>query len=88
MLGIGGVHYYAVSKAIDKKEYSANDIKENILNKLGKSDEELGGGKYVDSAVSNLILVESFMKGLKISKVKAMKVNLTEGLVSSKSYWK
>ncbi|MGB0454178.1 MAG: Ppx/GppA phosphatase family protein [Bacteriovoracaceae bacterium] len=87
VLGIGGVHYYAVSKVINLSEYSANDISQSIKSKLNLSDKELGGGKYVDTAVSNLILVEGIMRGLDVSKVRALKVNLTEGLVSSSQYW-
>lgn len=56
--------------------------------KLGLTDTELGGGKFVTSSVSNMILVEGLMRALNISTVKALKVNLTEGLISSPQYWK
>lgn len=88
VLGIGGVHYYDVSKVIEKEEFTADDISDEVLSKIGMSDEELGGGKYVDSSISNLILVEGLMRNLQISRVKTLKVNLTEGLVSSPKYWK
>lgn len=86
--GIGGVHYYSVSKAINLKTYTSKDLAKNIKAKLSKTDKQLGGGKYVDTALSNLILVEGLMKSLNISNVSALKVNLTEGLVASKKYWK
>ena len=87
VFGIGGVHYYAVSKELGQEEYTADQIQAFLSDKLGKTDEELGGGEYVDTSVSNLILVEGMMRNLNVSSVKALKVNLTEGLVSSELYW-
>jgi hypothetical protein len=37
--------------------------------------------------VSNLILVNGLMKNLKINKINALKINLTEGLAVSNLYW-
>lgn len=87
ILGIGGVHYYAVSKELELEEYSREQIKSGILTKLDKTDDELGGGKFVNTAVSNLILVEGMMAGMETHLVKALRVNLTEGLVVSDNYW-
>ena len=87
ILGIGGVHYYAVSKELNLEEYNADQIKSGILQRLNKRDEELGGGEFVGTAVSNLILVEGMMRGMEISLVKALRVNLTEGLAVSDDYW-
>ncbi len=80
VVGIGGVHFYAVGKALGKREYTAGDIRAALADKLSKTDRELGGGEYVNTAVSNLILVEGMMKHLQIASVKALKINLTEGL--------
>ncbi len=87
ILGIGGVHYYAVSKELELEEYNQEQIKSGILRRLDKTDDELGGGKFVNTAVSNLILVEGMMAGMEINSVKALKVNLTEGLAVSDNYW-
>ena len=87
VFGIGGVHYYAVSKEIGEKKYTADQIQLAITDRLAKTDEELGGGDYVDTAVSNMILVEGMMRSLNISSVSALKINLTEGLVVSEDYW-
>ena len=86
-LGIGGVHYYAVSKELGLSEYTASQIRSGILDRLDKTDEELGGGKFVETAVSNLILIEGMMNGMDVDLVKALKVNLTEGLAISRAYW-
>ena len=85
VVGIGGVHFYAVGDAVGKREYSASDIRSALSGKLAKTDRELGGGEYVDTSVSNLILVEGMMKYLEVASVKSLKVNLTEGLASSET---
>jgi exopolyphosphatase/guanosine-5'-triphosphate,3'-diphosphate pyrophosphatase len=87
VLGIGGVHNYAIAKEIGDNEYSQKTLYSNILKDLNKNDRELGGGKYVDTSLSNKILVEGLINYLKIKKVRAVKVNLTEGLIMSKKYW-
>ncbi len=85
--GIGGVHYYAVSKALGKREYTADDLNSALSDRLNKTDRELGGDEYVTTAVSNLILVEGMMRGLNIHSVRALKVDLTEGLAADEDYW-
>ena len=87
VIGIGGVHYYAVSQAIQSPHFDSKTLNKHILSRLNKTDQELGGGKYVNTAVSNMILVYGIMKELGISQVIAKKVNLTEGLVVSPKYW-
>lgn len=88
VLGIGGVHYYALSKNLKLKEYSSKVIDQKLKKLLNRTDEQLGGGSYIETKVTNVILVNSFMKALGIKKVIPLAVNLAEGLVSSESYWK
>lgn len=89
VLGIGGVHSKAIKNSIKKATYTAKDLFRDIYaNKLYKTDEELGSGQYVRSAVTNLILVEGFMRELNINQVEALDVNLTEGLAVSEKFWK
>ena len=78
--GIGGVHYYAVSKALNKEKYSSDELYWAIFPRLYSTDRQLGGGDYVDTSVSNIILVQSFMDFLNIPEVEPLKVNLTEGV--------
>ena len=87
ILGIGGVHYHAVSKTLGLKEYSADQIRASLQDKLSKTDTELGGGNFVDTSVSNLILVEGMMRALDIPSVRALNIDLAEGLVGSRHYW-
>jgi exopolyphosphatase/guanosine-5'-triphosphate,3'-diphosphate pyrophosphatase len=88
ILGIGGVHYYSISEVIGEKIFTANDILDELIFKFNMSDEQLGGQRYVDTSVSNLIYVERLMRELEMSSVTALKVNLTEGLVATKNFWK
>lgn len=87
VLGIGGVHYHAISQLLKKERFTVNDLSKAIETRLDKTDAELGGGEYVDTMVTNLILVKGLMDYLKVKEIKALKVNLTEGLVNSKTYW-
>lgn len=84
VIGIGGVHYYALSVELQKKTYTADDINQEILKRLNKTNFELGDGKYVNTSVSNMLLVEGLMRSLEINKVQAFNVNLTEGLVQER----
>lgn len=87
VIGIGGVHYYAVSKAINKPKFDSESLQAQIQMRLNMSNEQLGGGKYANTALSNMILVYGIMKELGISAVTAKKVNLTEGLVLDPKFW-
>ena len=58
-------------------------ISKNIL----LDDKSLGGGDFVDTLVTNVILVEGLMNELKIKNVTAFKVNLADGVLASPSFW-
>ena len=87
ILDIGGVHYYSGRGALESDIYTADQIRDLTLTKLNKTDEELGGGDYVATDISNLILVEGMMRGLNAFSIKVIGVNLTEGLTASEQYW-
>ena len=87
VLGLGGVLYYSISGAVDKRHFTADDIRQVFEGKgINKTDEELGNGDYVDTDISNLILVEKMMRNLGISSVQALRVSLTDGIVDD-DYW-
>lgn len=85
--GIGGVHQYAVAGELEQTDYKRAGVLLGVFRNMNKTDDELGGGSYVDTAVSNMILVFSLMKYLDIDSVRALDVNLTEGLAVSKEFW-
>ena len=86
-IGIGGVHYYAIAKALDKTTYSSTFLYQELTKRLNKSDSQLEGGDYVSTSVSNIILVYGMMKTLQISSVEAINIDLSEGLAVSLKYW-
>jgi len=87
IIGIGGVHYYAVSKSVGEKTFNRKSLKKWILKNISKNDQQLGGGDFVDTLVSNVILVYGLMKELEINEVTAAKVNLADGVLATKSFW-
>tara|TARA_B100000925_G_scaffold289031_1_gene271095 strand:+ start:1421 stop:2410 length:990 start_codon:yes stop_codon:yes gene_type:complete len=87
VIGIGGVHYYAVSKSVGKKTYTSDDLSPWVLKSILLDDKSLGGGDFVDTLVTNVILVEGLMNELKIKNVTAFKVNLADGVLASPSFW-
>ena len=87
VIGVGTVHYHAVSEVLGKEQYTADEIQNAIRERLTKTDEELGGGHYVGTSVSNLILVEGMMRNLNIASVKTYRVGREDGLVASPRYW-
>ena len=85
--GIGGVHYHSIYKTVGEIAFRSSTLKGHIFKSLGKTDEELGGGPYVTTSLSNIILVQTLMESLEIPDVTAIQVNLTEGLIASPNYW-
>lgn len=82
VIGIGGVHYYSVGKVVSKTKNYSYDMVINQINRfLNLNDEQLGGGKFVETSVSNLILVAGFMKALGITEVKTGKITMADGLL-------
>lgn len=91
VLGIGGVHYYSIKNQVDpsgiKDTYTVGDVETALNSKIGKTDSDLGNPNYVATDVSNLALIFGFMKALNIYEVKAIKVNMTDGLLLNDKYW-
>jgi exopolyphosphatase / guanosine-5'-triphosphate,3'-diphosphate pyrophosphatase len=87
VLGIGGVLFDSISKRIEKTDYTQEDLRQAILKLASMDDQALGGSPYVDSEVTNLILVLGYMKALEIPSVKALDVNLTDGLLVNSKYY-
>lgn len=83
VIGIGGVHNFAVAPKASQndKTYSRKDLLNAIYQYSTMDDQALGGGKYVDTDVTNLILVAGFMYAMGIEEVEVQKVNLADGLL-------
>jgi exopolyphosphatase/guanosine-5'-triphosphate,3'-diphosphate pyrophosphatase len=82
VLGIGGVHYYAVGKLINNEEstFTFSEVDAKLDERFAMSDEQIGGD-YAATANTNLALVSGFMQSLNIPKVKYGKINLADGLL-------
>ncbi len=88
ILGIGGVLVHSLAGNLKQQRFSSADLYDYISSRLlDKDDSALGGGDYVDSLVTNFILVEGIMQALEIGEVETLDVNLTEGLAVSPEYW-
>lgn len=87
VFGIGGVHYFSVASQLEHKHYSVIELNRFIKQSLGETDNDFGLSPFVDTNLSNPILVETFAKGLGIQNIHALRVNLTQGLVTSPEYW-
>ena len=81
VLGIGSVHRFAIGGQLEQKSWTTQDLRKRLQRSIGKSDQKLGGGTYVSTNVSNMILVLGFMEALDIKKVTALKVNLSDGVL-------
>lgn len=77
--GIGGVHYHSVRELTGWKDhYTPQDVKRALSTILNKSDSQIGG-PFPETQVTNLILVQEYMKALGVKKVYAQKVNMAYG---------
>lgn len=84
--GIGGVLSISVRNQTGKKQFKLQDIMTAIEQRLGKSDEEIGG-KYASTDLTNLILVAGYMKALGVVEVRTLRVNNTSGILINPRYW-
>ena len=88
LIGVGNVHKYVGLNAVENKtELTRRELSVAVSKWLDQGDEQLPGGAYVSVTVSNLILVEQFMKHLNIQSLQLADVNLTQGLIASPGFW-
>lgn len=87
VIGIGGVHYYSVRQQVAADQYDRALLSSTLEKRLGLSDQEVGG-EYASTDVSNLILLDGVMDALGIEKVRAIKVDLSDGSLVYPEFWK
>jgi len=89
LIGIGGVHYFSIASKVNTEEfYTIGMLRKKIQESLNKSDHELGGGEYISTDLSNLVLVAGFMEEFGINEVRTRKVNMATGLLKLPSILK
>ncbi|MCO4782857.1 MAG: hypothetical protein KC646_11085 [Candidatus Cloacimonetes bacterium] len=77
--GIGGVHYHSVRELTGwKNYYTPQDVKRALSTIVNKDDRQIGG-PFPETQVTNLILVQEYMKALGVKKVFTQKVNMAYG---------
>lgn len=89
VIGIGGVHYHSVRKQADADKNSVVTFEEitEAINRQAVKDDAAIGGEFASTEVSNLILVQSYMKALGIKQVECAKVNLADGTLVMPNFW-
>lgn len=87
VIGIGGVHAYSIKGQVGTSEYDVQTLSDTLDQRLNLTDAKIGGN-FASTEVSNLILVKGVMKTLGIQKVRAVKVNLTDGALVYPEFWK
>ncbi len=89
VLGIGGVHYFSIRGQTQKPDgvpVSLYDLQKAIKERINLKDQQITSN-YKETEVSNLILVEAFMKALKIQTILPLRVNLATGILFYEELW-
>lgn len=88
VIGIGGVHQFAIPKATGKEgAYTLQDVTTALASYVDKDDAAIND-KYSDTMVTNLILVETLLQRMKLSNVKICKYNIADGYMLVNDNWK
>lgn len=85
VLGIGSVLGISVKNQTGKEKFSSDDLNHALESQSNKTDEMIGG-KYASTDVTNLALVEGYMSALGISEVQVVKVNNADGVLINPRY--
>lgn len=88
VVGIGGVHYYAVPELLGERAptYSRQEVKAALERWIGKEDAAFKS-EFAATRLTNLILILGYMNALDIANVAPLNVNQTDGLLVSPEFW-
>lgn len=88
VVGIGGVHYYAVPELLGERTptYSRQEVKAALERWIGKEDAAFKS-EFAATRLTNLILILGYMNALDIANVAPLNVNQTDGLLVSPEFW-
>lgn len=87
ILAVGSLFNFGISPLMENKIVKQSTLESKVMAMANKSDNELSGGKLVEVAVTNPLLVLGYMKGLKIDKVEVLNVNNADGALTYPAYW-
>lgn len=92
VVGIGGVHYYSILKqskpASDSNLVTKEDVEATTLELTGKDNTYFQDQKHVDTTVTNVTLVNGFMRALDIKNIEIYNLNLSHGVLVHPTLWK
>lgn len=88
VIGIGNIFAYGIYPLVEKKDsFTMKELYEKVLKLEGKTDQDLGGGAYVNVGVTNPILVLGFMQTLGIHQMDIMDINNADGALVYSKFW-
>lgn len=83
VIGIGGVLYYSVRNQVDTgKTFSQAQVEATMKSRLGMTDKQIGG-KFYTTEISNLIMINTYMKTYSVRNIRVKKVNLAHGMIQN-----
>jgi len=85
--GIGSIFSRGIEPLVVKNPFTAEQLHDAVVPLAGKTDEELGGGDFVNVLTTNSLLVLGFMQELKIPEVKVVDVNIADGGFFLERFW-
>lgn len=88
VVGVGNIFAYGIYPLVgNKATFTRNELANAILGLVGKTDKDLGGGDYVNVAVTNPILVLGFMQSLSINQMDIKDINNADGALLFAPFW-
>ncbi len=85
--GIGSIFSRGIEPLVVKNPFTALQLKDVVVSLAGKTDEELGGGDFVNVLLTNSLLVIGFMQELGINEVHVVDVNIADGAFFYTPFW-
>ncbi|MFS4458670.1 Ppx/GppA phosphatase family protein [Bdellovibrio sp. HCB2-146] len=88
VVGIGGVLSRSiVDQVTNKTSVTATEVEQALKKRMDLTDAEIGG-EFVQTEITNLVLVGGFMKALNMNKYQPVKASLIDGLWYEKDFWR
>jgi len=88
ILGVGNIFAYGIKPLTGGKDrFTAEELRDRILELANKTDNHLGGGDYVNVSVTNPILVLGFMQTLGIKEMDILDINNADGAILYPAFW-
>jgi exopolyphosphatase/guanosine-5'-triphosphate,3'-diphosphate pyrophosphatase len=87
VIAVGSLFNYGIRPMVGSAVVKENELAKAVMEREGKTDEELPGGPLAEVAVTNPLLVVGYMKGLHIHQVEVLNVNNADGALTYPAYW-